>query len=44
MSKMKIEMNEKVFSMLLCAFLGMGACAYGCIFATYLLWFMGVIE
>ena len=41
---MKIEMNEKVFSTLLCAFLGMGACAYGCIFATYVLWFMGFID
>lgn len=44
MSNMNIKMNEKALATLLYAFLGMGACAYGCIFATYLLWFAGVIN
>ena len=41
---MKIEMNDKRIGVLLYAFLTTGACAYGAIFATYLLWFIVVIE
>jgi len=41
---MKIDINDKTMVKFLYAFLGFGACAYGCIFATYLLWFMGVID
>ena len=41
---MKSETNDKRLSVLVYAFLTTGACAYGAIFATYLLWFMGVID
>jgi hypothetical protein len=41
---MKIEFEEKVMVKFMYAFLGFGACAYGCIFATYLLWYLGLIS
>lgn len=41
---MKIEMNDKWLQMALIAFLGLGACSYGCMFVTYLLWWMGRID
>ena len=40
---MKIEFDEHVLVKLLYAFLGLGACAYGCIFATYVLWYLGIV-
>lgn len=39
---MKIEMTDKWVQRALVAFLGLGACSYGCMFITYILWFMGV--
>jgi len=41
---MKIEMNDKWVQRALIAFLGLGACSYGCMFVTYVLWFMGLVE
>ena len=41
---MRVDVTDKTMVKFLYAFFGFGACAYGCIFATYLLWFMGVIE
>ena len=42
-NEMKIEFDEHVLVKLLYAFLGLGACAYGCIFATYVLWYLGLV-
>ena len=41
---MKIEMDDKWVQRALVAFLGLGACSYGCMFVTYVLWFMGLVE
>jgi hypothetical protein len=41
---MKIEINDKMMKFLFSMFLGFGAASYGCMFATYLLWFMGFID
>jgi len=41
---MKIEVNEELLVRLMYAFLGLGAAAYGCIFATYVLWFIGMVP
>ncbi len=43
-NKMKVEFNEQVLVKLMYAFLALGACAYGCIFATYILWYMGLVS
>jgi (2Fe-2S) ferredoxin len=37
-------MNDKWIKRALMAFLCLGACSYGCMFATYVLWFLGVID
>jgi len=41
---MKIEVSERLLVRLLYAFLSLGAAAYGCIFATYVLWFLGMVP
>jgi hypothetical protein len=41
---MKIDLDEKLLSKVMCAFFGLGACAYGCMFVTYLLWFLGLVN
>jgi hypothetical protein len=39
-----LDVNEKLLVSLIYAFLGTGACAYGCIFATYVLWYLGLVQ
>jgi hypothetical protein len=41
---MKIEINDKMTKFLFGMFLACGAMSYGCMFVTYIMWFMGIIE
>jgi len=37
---MKFEITSKMMQTSLIMFLFMGACAYACVFASYIMWFM----
>jgi hypothetical protein len=37
---MKIEITSKMMQRVLVMFLLMGGCAYGCMFVSYIVWFM----
>jgi len=41
---MKFEITDKGIKNLFGLFLALGACSYGCMFATYVLWFLGMVE
>ena len=41
---MKFEITDKGIKNLFGAFLALGACSYGCMFATYVLWFLGMVD
>jgi hypothetical protein len=41
---MRIDFDNKVLIRFMCAFFGLGACAYGCMLVTYVLWFLGLID
>jgi len=41
---MKFEFDDNIVKNLMCAFLALGACSYGAMFVTYLLWFMGLVD
>jgi|TARA_R110000824_G_scaffold34720_1_gene109820 hypothetical protein len=41
---MKFEITDKGIKNLFGLFLGLGAASYGCMFATYILWFLGIVQ
>jgi hypothetical protein len=41
---MKFEITDKSIRNLFGLFLGLGAASYGCMFATYILWFLGIVQ
>ena len=41
---MKFEITDKTIKNLFGLFLALGAASYGCMFATYIMWFLGMIE
>jgi len=41
---MKLEITSKLLQKAMCAFFVLGACAHGCLFITYVMWWLGRIE
>ena len=41
---MQFEVTDGVLKKAMAAFLVLGACSYGAMFVTYILWFMGLID
>ena len=41
---MKLEITNNMLQRAMCLFFVLGAASHGCIFVTYVLWFMGVVE
>ena len=41
---MQFEITDGLLKKAMTAFLVLGACSYGAMFVTYILWFMGLID
>jgi len=41
---MKFEISDGMLKTAMAAFLFFGACSYGVMFVTYILWFLGLVE
>jgi len=41
---MNFEVTDGVLKKAMAAFLVLGACSYGAMFVTYILWFLGFID
>ena len=41
---MQFEVTDGVLKRAMAAFLVLGACSYGAMFVTYILWFLGFID
>ena len=41
---MKLEITSNLLQRAMCMFFLLGAAAHGCIFVTYIMWWMGEVE